>query len=363
MRRLVDDGRGQALESDGLPRYLPLRYIAARRDGEERGERRIRLAVGVVYLRLEEDVLPGALHRLAPHRQRLAALPAVARGVHPLRAEPVRRAARPGADDQRLAEGLERLLPRADRERDLPAPVAAEAVFPAALADAVEPVVVPQARNYSRDSIDRNLTDRLREELARRGVARTHRALLPGVRGRLALRRRMRRYELVVSFAVPLRGVASVDERIRRNLQLRAFPERLRVRPAALQEDGVRAGRGDPVRKRLARAAHVDRAHPEVRVAHERIALRLHPAVRLVVRVEKRPLRPRLYDELGVFTAPRFLHDVSVVLERKPRRDLVRNSGGYEQIQHCSLLRRRKPPVRGIIHPCGGNYTILPLLG
>ena len=173
----------------------------------------------------------------------------------------------------------------------------------------------------------------------------------------------MRRDELVVSFAVPLRGVASVDERIRRNLELRAFPERLRVRPAALQVDGVRAGRGDPVRKRLARAAHVDRAHPEVRVSHERIALRLHPAVGLVVGVEERPLRRRLYDELGVFTAPRFFHDVSVVIKGKPGRDLVRNSGGYEQVQHCSLLQRRKPPVRGIVHPCNCNYTTLPLLG
>ena len=381
-RRLVNDGRGQALESDGLPRYLPLRYIAARRDGEKRGERRIRLAVGVVHLRLEENVLPGALHRLAPHRERIAALSAVARSVHPLRAEPVRRAARPGADDQGLAEGLQRLLPRADREGDLPAPVAAKAALSAAVAHAVESVVVPQARNYSRDpqggaasrranSLRRswklhllgNFPNGLNEELARGGVARTHRALLPGVRRRHALRRRMRRDELVVPPAVPLRGVASVNERIRRNLQLRAFAQQLRVRPAALQVDGVRAGGGDPVRKRLARAAHVERAHFEVRVAHERIALRLHPAIRLVVRIEERPLRRRLDDELNFFAGTRPLHDISVVPERKPGRDLIRNSGGYKQVKHRCLLPRRRQPIRSAISPISGNYIILPLLG
>ena len=145
LRRLVHDGRGQVLESNRLTRDLPFGDFAAGRDGKQRGERRIGLAVGVVDLRLEADAPSRSLHRLAPDGQRLAALAAVSRRMDPLRSQPVRGPARPRAHDQFLAERLEGAFPCTNGKRHLPTPVARHAVRLAPVANTVQPIVVPEA--------------------------------------------------------------------------------------------------------------------------------------------------------------------------------------------------------------------------
>ena len=324
-RRLRDDRRGEVLPADSLPGDLPFGDVAARRDLQERGERRIRLAVGVVDLRLEEDASPRSAHRLTPHGKRLAARPAVARRMDPLVSKPVGRAARPGADDEFLLQRFQRVFPRLDRERDLAPPVSRGTVRLAPVADAVESVVVPQRDDDADHLRHGDLAHGFAEECGRRGVARTKRPLLPRLLRRHALRGRVRRDELVVPRAVPLRGVASVQERIRIHAECRTFAEPLRARASTLEIDRVRAGRRDPVAQRLRRTAHVQRTYLEMRIAHERIARGVHPAVRLVVRVEKRPRSLRLDDKPYPFPIPCSppLHDVPIVFQRQAGGELV----------------------------------------
>ena len=162
----------------------------------------------------------------------------------------------------------------------------------------------------------------------------------------------------IVLRTVPLRRIASVKETVGRHAQLSAFPETLGVRAAALEIDGVRTRCGDPLAQGLRRTAYVKRTEPEMRIAHERIARRVHPAVRLVVRIEERTLRRRLHDKHpfpiphsplvrhslgeGGFLVPHSplvrhslgeggfpiphspFHNIAVMLQREARRDLIR---------------------------------------
>ena len=178
-RRLRDDRSGKILPPDGLPRDLPLGDVAARRDGQKSGKRRVGLTVGVVDLRLEKDVRTRLAHRLAPHGKRLAARSAVSRRVNPLFAEPVRGAARPCADDEFLFKRLERLLPRRNRKRDLTSPVSGSPVLPTPVADAVESIIVPETDDHAGDLRHGNLTHGLAEESGSRRIARTKSPLFP----------------------------------------------------------------------------------------------------------------------------------------------------------------------------------------
>ena len=178
-RRLVDDGRGKILEPNRLSGDLPLGDLAARRDGKQRRKRRRGLAVRIVDLRLESDTRSCGLHCLAPYGKRLATFAAIAGRMHPLVAEPMRSAARPSADDQLLAERRNRALPRLDRHGNLPPPVVRHAICLAPLADAVKPVIVPQADDNTCNGSFRYLANSLRKEIGCRRIARTERPLLP----------------------------------------------------------------------------------------------------------------------------------------------------------------------------------------
>ena len=151
--------------------------------------------------------------------------------------------------------------------------------------------------------------------------------------------------EFVIPLAIPFRRIASIEKSVRGNVQLGALPKSPGIRPAALQIYGVRACRGDPFAQRLRRAADIQGAELEVRIAHERVMIGVHPAIGFVIRVEKRALRRRLYDKptrsplvrrlvrqslcdggsLGEGGFP--INHIPVMPQREPRRDLVRHNG------------------------------------
>ena len=145
--------------------------------------------------------------------------------------------------------------------------------------------------------------------------------------------------KLVILFAVPFRGIASVEKAIGRNTKFGALPKQLGVGSPALQINGVRACRGNPLLQRLRRTADIERTELEVRIAHKRITRRVHPAVRFVIRVEECAARRRLDDETNV----RLLDNISIVLQRKIVRSLIEHVAVKLEVLHfetCVLASR-----------------------